>query len=86
MSPGNRSVFQLLKEVTFHEMKGCITFFLGNVSSISLLVSDVSRGIFLLSTCFVVAEYSLSYQNTARNGCFTFMSTIYEKYNLARRY
>ena len=57
-------------------MKGGITYFLGKVSSISFVGSDVSYEIFVLSPCFVVAEYVLSYQNTTRNNRLMYMSLI----------
>ena len=85
MSPENQGVFQLLKEVTFLRIqaffsseKRDITGFLSKVSSISFVGSDASYRIFMLSPSFVVAEYALSYQNTARNSGFTFMSRIDE--------
>ena len=57
-------------------MKGGTTYFLRKVSSISFVDSDVSCEIFVLLPCFVVAEYVLSYQNTARNSRLTFMSLM----------
>jgi hypothetical protein len=48
-------------------MKGGITYFLGKVSSISFVDSDVNCEIFVLLPRFVIAEYALSYQNTAWN-------------------
>ena len=54
-------------------MKGGITYFLGKVSSISFVGSDVNCEIIVLLPCFVIAEYALSYQNTARNSRLTFM-------------
>ena len=68
----NEGVFQLLKEVTFRRFltyyntrKWGNTCFLSEVSSISVVVSsEVSYRIFPLLSCFVVAEYALSHQNT----------------------
>ena len=62
----------------------CFFGVMGN--SISLVDSDVSSGNFLLSFCFIVAEYTVSYQNTAWNNRFTFMPIIYDKFNLIRRH
>jgi len=57
-------------------MKGGITCFLGKVSSIGFVGSDVRCRIFVLLPCFIVAEYVLSYQNTARNNRLMYMSLI----------
>jgi hypothetical protein len=53
---------------SFRDNKGLgVLGFLDKASSKSLIGSDVNNKLFMLSPRFVIAEYALSYQNTAWN-------------------